>query len=121
MGVEELLYLCCYFHMSRMALGDRFAYINQHCGTLFSGLFGLLMGGECGQHGRGKVLFKLQELRSRLYVINRVPWEAKGASVCWECRGLLVLNMSKMPTNWSNASSRGCAHVLPKSAIKGGK
>lgn len=46
MGVEELLYLCCYFHMSRMALGDRFAYINQHCGPLFSGLFGLLMGGE---------------------------------------------------------------------------
>lgn len=44
MGVEELLYLCCYFHMSRMALGDRFAYINQHCGPLFSELCGVVDG-----------------------------------------------------------------------------
>lgn len=53
MGIGEL-YLCCYFPHEQDGVGrHRFAYINQHCGPLFSGLFGLTRG-EGGQHGRGK-------------------------------------------------------------------
>lgn len=47
------------FHMSRMALGDRFAYINQHCGPLFSGLRGLMgRGGGPAWAGKGSFSYK---------------------------------------------------------------